>query len=309
MDLKELLIAKSKGIITRENYWTSVKESLSVCDDLVPLLQGSSAEIIIDSKCVKLKYPLSTGKNIEMLVDSEDTRSIGVSVIAEGRYEAMFERSLLAIGQESLLFLDIGANAGFYSLALAKSFPRSRILAFEPNPKIAGILSKNIELNALGEQISIEGRALSDQSGHANFFVPAFTGSGGGSLKNLHPEEGSPETFVVELVQLDSFNLSGIDLMKIDVEGNELSVLRGALDSIQDSKPTIFIELLRKWMGPFGSHPQEVVNLLVQFGYQTYEILETALREISVIDEDTKSTNFIFVHSSRKAHFEALANC
>jgi hypothetical protein len=94
--------------------------------------------------------------------------------------------------------------------------------------------------------------------------------------------------------------------MKIDVEGNELSVLLGSLNSIEKSKPTIFVELLRKWMAPFEAQPQDFVDVLQKRGYACLEIREDSLVPISEIDETTESTNFIFIHESQTAHLNSI---
>jgi hypothetical protein len=94
--------------------------------------------------------------------------------------------------------------------------------------------------------------------------------------------------------------------MKIDVEGSELAVITGAIGTIRKFKPTIIIELLRKWMKPFGHAPQDVVNLLANEGYICFEIDISSLNEIQTITEFTIPNNFIFVHRENKLHNEII---
>ena len=94
--------------------------------------------------------------------------------------------------------------------------------------------------------------------------------------------------------------------MKIDVEGEELGVIRGGIDSITISRPTIFIELLRKWMSPFGSSPQDVSKLFTELGYLIFEVTQDRLLEVSIVSDDTPATNFVFVHKSRPGHLSIL---
>jgi FkbM family methyltransferase len=240
-----------------------------------------------------------------LIVDGADMRSIGVSVIADGRYEPMLQEALLAVSKDCLLFADIGANAGFYSIAVRSTNPGCEVVSFECNPRVREIFIENIKLNEL-DKITIRQEALSDKSGQAILHVPVLTGSGGGSLQNLHPEEGEPQKVSVSLIPLDSLKLKGIDLMKIDVEGAELSVIRGGITSITNSFPTIFIELLRKWMRPFDSSPSDVSKLLTELGYLIFEVSDQVLRESSEVSEETSATNFVFVHESRPAHLSIL---
>lgn len=307
MNLHKLWEQRVNGSLEREKYWNHVKESLEVLEQVAGLLRNSRASITVSQEGIKMTYGLSNERKISFFVDPADTRSVGVAIVADGRYEELFERALIAIAPATKRFLDVGANAGFYSLAVASASEKCEVLAFEPNPKIAERLIENISLNCLSGQIRHVPLALSNIAGKATFYVPQYTGTGGGSLRNLHPDEGTPETFEVNLETLDSLSLDKIDLIKIDVEGNEMSVIQGAKSTIQRDKPTIFVELLRKWMKPFGAHPQDVVNLLAGEGYLLFEIAENSINRLHQIDENTIPTNFIFIHSANKIHMDLLS--
>lgn len=306
--LKNLKAAKASKIrkyLSREDYWRFVQRAISSTSELTSIVAESSSSLTVSNLGVILNYPITSTVELKFFVDGSDTRSIGVSIIAEGRYEPVLQEALVAIARECLLFADIGANVGFYSIAVRATNPSCEVIAFECNPGVRELFAENVKLNGL-DKISIRPEALSDKAGEATFYVPAFTGSGGGSLHDLHPEEGESQKFQVSLIPLDSLNLNGIDLVKIDVEGAELGVIRGGIDSITVSRPTIFIELLRKWMGPFGSSPQDVSELLTKLGYRIFEITEEQLREVRIVSGETSATNFVFVHESRTDHLSIL---
>lgn len=305
MELAQKKKAKSLGLTSREEYWGSVQNSLSETAQLSPLLVESGSHIRVTGEHVVLVYPLTPEVNLDLIVDERDMRSIGVAIISEGRYEPLLERALLLIARHCKVFTDIGANAGFYSLAVQALVPECKVTAFECNPEVRKVFERNVELNGL-KNILIRHEALSDQTGEAEFHVPALTGSGGGSLRDLHPEEGESQKFSVKLLPLDSLTLEKIDFMKIDVEGAELAVVKGALRSIRESLPTIFIELLRKWMKPFDSSPQDVSELLLGLGYLSFEVTEEQVEEVVGVSEHTLATNFVFVHKSRTDHLEII---
>ena len=305
MKLSELRVQRLLGGVSREDYWRLVQDAISSASELGPLLRMSSSSIKISDTEVVLSYPLTPAVILDFVVDHSDTRSIGVSVISDGRYEPLLQEALLRVALGCKLFADIGANAGFYSMAVRATNPTCSVVAFESNPEMVKVLSMNIERNGL-DGIAIRSEALSDSFGEADFHVPAFTGSGGGSLRDLHPEEGEPRKFKVSLIPFDSLELESIDLMKIDVEGAELDVITGAISSIEKSSPTIFVELLRKWMGPFGSTPSDVSRLLTDRGYSIFEIREQEVVQVPQISGITSSTNFVFVHSSRRRHMSIL---
>lgn len=298
-------LARMNNKISREEYWGLVQQSIFSASELSTIVATSDSTLEISNLGVVLNYPITPTANIKLIVDGADMRSIGVSVIADGRYEPILQEALLAVSKDSFLFADIGANAGFYSIAVRSTNPGCEVISFECNPRVREIFLENIKLNRL-DKISIRQEALSDKTGEGSLHVPARTGSGGGSLQNLHPEEGEPQKFSVSLMPLDSLNLKGLDLMKIDVEGAELSVIRGGITSITNSHPTIFVELLRKWMKPFDASPADVSRLLTELGYQIFEVGSQQLRELNEISEETLATNFVFVHESRPVHLSIL---
>lgn len=163
--------------------------------------------------------------------------------------------------KDSPMFIDIGANEGFHSVNTGVNIPNSKMVAFEPNPRPYNRHLGNIEMNDLRSRVKIHSLGLGDKNEKQKLFVPAQTGSGGASLRNLHPEEGHPELVPIEIISLDSLELP-CDIIKIDVEGAELKVVSGALETIESNRPVLIIELLRKWMFEFEKHPYEVSILI-----------------------------------------------
>ena len=83
-------------------------------------------------------------------------------------------------------------------------------------------------------------------------------------------------------------------LLKADVEGAELLVLKGATGFIRRYQPVIFLELLRKWCANFEYHPNDVINHLKKFGYTCFA-LEKEISPVSSISSSDEATNFLFL--------------
>lgn len=129
--------------------------------------------------------------------------------------------------------VDAGANAGIYTYWLARI--SRRVHAFEPIPSLATRLK-----SAQFQKVTVHEVALSDRNGVARLHLP--TGSPV-SRASLSRPRGQHEGFMVETRTLDSYNLKDVGTIKIDVEGVEHSVLKGAHRTITNCRPVIFCEL------------------------------------------------------------------
>jgi FkbM family methyltransferase len=135
--------------------------------------------------------------------------------------------------------IDVGAHIGSYTLRMAKKF--TRVIAFEPNPLNRHILKLNLQLNKM-RNVDVEDAALSDTNGVGRFFVQRTTG-GTSSLNPHHYGFTYDRTIQVKVRKLDDFEISEVDVLKIDAEGNELHILRGASQTINRARPIIAVEV------------------------------------------------------------------
>jgi len=308
--INDLHIRRESGELSRESYWIEIQSFLESLSEFVLLQKHFGNYLVLqDGKItVNINATKSHECRVQMVLDHTDVRSVPFSVLADGYYEPFQSDILLELGKKSQRFLDIGANMGFYSLAIAIENPKISVISFEPQPSVYQIMLKNIEMNQLHERINLINMGLGHQADELTMYIPKFTGTGGGSFKNLHEDEGEAHQIKVPVVTLDSLELSASDLVKIDVEGFELNVIDGAKELISQNRPTIMAELLRKWMKPFGHSPQMFLNKLENLGYRCFAINENDLTELDQIDEETVQTNFVFVHNDRQEHLNLILN-
>jgi FkbM family methyltransferase len=181
------------------------------------------------------------------------------------------------------LFFDVGANTGLYSL-LSKAICRDRgVHAFEPFPPALDALRTNIALNRFAADIVVAEAATSDETGIAELFIPTqehglveTSSSLSSTFKSQHSE-----VVPVKTIKLDDYcrqiGLGSVAVMKIDVEGAEEKVLRGAAELMARDKPIIFCEIL-----PNAGAWSVLPAMLARTGYMRGGIHPKAL----VIQED-----------------------
>lgn len=150
------------------------------------------------------------------------------------------------------VFLDVGANTGFYSLVAVASDPRTSAIAYEPVPTIAELLRANLRLNGGSKRVTVEELAIGDRSGRATLHLPPPQLDGtietSASLESDF-KEAIASSFEVRTSTLDdawrSQGEPAVTMVKVDVEGSEAKVLRGADAVIGTCRPVLSIEVLR----------------------------------------------------------------
>ncbi len=160
--------------------------------------------------------------------------------------------------------IDVGSNHGLYTYHLSRLVgPAGRVHAFEPVPLNLRILNRTIKVHRLGN-VTVYGKACGDNPKRSTFYVPLCHGIpqlGGASQHRV----GLP--FECEVVRLDDVITSNIAFLKIDVEGAELLVLRGAQRILRESRPVILFEAANQ-THRFGYEQQTVFDFLSGFGYR-----------------------------------------
>ena len=159
-----------------------------------------------------------------------------------GTHEEAVQRALETQAGAGEVAYDIGAHAGFFTLLLSRVVgEEGRVLAFEPHPANAARLSRNLDANSCtNAQVRVV--ALSDRTGEARFDAHASSLEG-----SLLDAAASPNaTMVVPTTTIDAVVRDGAtppDLLKIDVEGAEGRVIRGARETITVHRPRMIIEI------------------------------------------------------------------
>jgi FkbM family methyltransferase len=205
-----------------------------------------------------------------ILVDPILDKGVERAIFFNGTYEEGTLRVISSIMKNVDIFIDIGANIGLMSLHAAKLLDgKGRVLSFEPLSSTFDILLENIELNKF-DNIEAVNIAIGSTNETANIFDKIQVNRGSSSLIRSSNTESSHKT-IVEC--LDNFlekepRIKGnIGCIKIDVEGWELEVLKGAKSTLSGSEAPICIIECSNLHPTFGGEPKDIYNFLRKINY------------------------------------------
>jgi FkbM family methyltransferase len=224
---------------------------------------------------------------LRWLLDPSDHQQAGVFWLGE---MDRWERFHLATALHSqAVFLDIGANFGYYSISLAKQ-TGAKVVAFEPQSAVAQKLLKHVEMNQLSDRIRVETMALSDAAGSVS--MTSYEGNTGKTALSDAPGE-------VEVIRLDDWvkanPLERLDAIKMDVEGVEARVLRGGMDTIRRFRPKLLLEVNPFALARQGESAVKLASLLAEAGYRIYSIQRRSLVPLNQLDDSMAALNIFCV--------------
>jgi FkbM family methyltransferase len=147
--------------------------------------------------------------------------------------------------------LELGANVGYFTVQGARANPRARYVAVEPHPVSAGVCRANLALNGIGSVELVEAAAVPDAGPAAvelrvpadQLATPTVAFLGAGTELPARMRRHVTTTLAVPAVDVRSL-LPGVDLLKLDVEGQEHALLAAARDHLHGHRPTVFVEVL-----------------------------------------------------------------
>jgi FkbM family methyltransferase len=199
--------------------------------------------------------------------------SVVERLVETGAYEPEVREALAAelARSRSRCLVDVGANVGLVTLAALADVPDARIFAFEPGRHQRDLLAETIRRNGLGDRISLSPFALGERPGTASFAVHSSRHAAGDGFRDTG-RGGRARLTTVEVDTLDRWwERSGrpsLDVLKLDTEGSELLVLRGAEAVLAACRPVLVLEIQEEnlWPYPFGA--EQVREEVDRAGYE-----------------------------------------
>lgn len=188
--------------------------------------------------------------------------------LAHTRNEIAMLRAFIRPGDH---VLDIGAHVGTFAIPLARfAGPAGRVVAFEASPDNFALLQKNVAINDLTHRVETHLGVVSDHRGTCAMRRDPGRNSG---MWYFVPSGGEDATFAT--IHLDEWlagrpDLRRIDLLKVDAEGAELSVLRCCAGAIEAHRPALYLEVNATALHRLGVTPSELGAFLAERGYRMF---------------------------------------
>lgn len=188
-------------------------------------------------------------------------------------FEPEIKNIFLKYVSEGFTVLDIGANIGIHTLFLAKIVGDSgKVIAFEPIKRIYEQLKKSIAINDF-QNIVLNNYALGDRQTNAKINILKENMGGSSIYNNKDTKFDSEENIMIKV--LDNLNLPRIDFIKMDVEGYEWNVIKGAKNLLERDRPNIVFEY-----NPISYDEEEkgssleFLRYLKSLGYKLFDVSE-----------------------------------
>lgn len=204
-------------------------------------------------------YQTRHGPMLAFRGDTYITRSLELYGEFSGLEQRLF-RELVTSGQT---VVEVGANIGAHTVPLARLCAPGPLVALEPQQRVFQVLCANLALNDVKNVV-----ALPEAAGETEGFVTVPALDYGGTFNfggvPVFPTERKIKGLRARLTPVDALRLGRCDFLKIDVEGLEPQVLRGAVKTIARCRPLIYVEADR------AEHQQEIISLLDGLGYRLH---------------------------------------
>jgi FkbM family methyltransferase len=214
-----------------------------------------------------------------------DARNQGVAL---DQYEPEVTAKIQQLVKEGMTVCDVGANIGIITLLASRlAGPKGRVISFEPVPANAEILRGNIQRNGY-QNVTVVQKAVASKPGQAEIHLSDFSG-----CHSLLPEpgRGTGRSLTIETVRLDSLpELQKIDLLKIDVEGLEIEVLK-SLGKIRPAQ--VILEYNSERCAAAGMNWAQFRQNLQDLGFTGIECLDDPNCDLNRLGDKPVSVNLL----------------
>lgn len=255
------------------------------------------------------RVPVTTrlGNGMKIKVHAHD--HVGGQILRFGYYEREIVRLFERLLRPGMVFVDVGAHVGQYTLVASKLVGSTgAVHSFEPDPETYDWLQSNIRRNRLTNVLANR-VALTAEPGTMRLYLSNISDIGSNSLQPPPNSSGrSCEVICTPLDQyLNNYRVSRVDLIKMDVEGAESSALAGAKSHLsRDDRPPIIIEFEEERQRAFQNSCAGLARLLEGWSYRMFRISGPAITPYVPKDPEQPSFNVLAIPENRPELIRAL---
>ena len=253
----------------------------------------------------KKNYIKRTNDNFLMNVNPEE--HIQQHIFWYGNYESELNQFLKRVIKPGDIFFDCGANIGYFSLLAARY--GATVFAFEPVNTTFQKLIANLALNNSQRIFPIK-MAVGNISGEKEIYLSGEENIGMSSF--MHPENYAGLSESVQVTRLDDWiagsDIHNIDIIKLDIEGSELSALQGMKVTLEKNKPLVISEINPETLLQFEINPSDIINFMFDLNFECYVIFDGGKLRIKGSGRINQTINVLFIHPEKKASYPDLFN-
>ena len=220
--------------------------------------------------------------------------------LLEDEHDVYFRELFVAATPPEGTVLEAGAHLGVMTLVAARATgPSGRVYTFEPNPEVLPILRRNVADNGYADSVTIIDRGVSAEAATHTFFI-----SGGGETSSLHNPGTASHSVTITTVPADDYFLDDatFDVIKLDIEGNEVAAIRGMEKLIRRSldKVTLFAECNPTMLQQAGTTPEDLILALETCGLNV-KWIDDVERRVRPLDDDMFRRSYVNLICARAA--------
>jgi len=223
---------------------------------------------------------------VSLLLDPGDDVSRTILVSLSSRWEPEVWESISSGLSQGAVFFDVGAHIGYDTLKASTVVgDAGRVVAFEPNPNTLVQLRANIEASR-SRNVVVQPIACTDSEQMLTLFDSTPGGNSGSSSLSQANAGNRTRSYTVRGRPIDDvvaeLGLNRVDVLKADVEGAELLVLRGATQTLTRFHPKLILEVTPRNLANMGTSVEELESFIKAHGYNATRVVDYKNREWTV---------------------------